>query len=75
MRKTVSYTLDTLPPVTEERRRELAALAALPDDQIDLSDIPELTDEQWAGAVRGRFYRPIKQQITPHLKRTGQACP
>jgi len=62
MRKTVSYTLNTLPPVTEARRKELAALAALPDDQIDLSDIPELTDEQLAD-----FYRPIKRQITARL--------
>jgi len=71
----VEYTPDTLPELTEERRKELAKMNTLPADQIDTSDTPELTDEQWAGAVRGRFYRPIKQQITPHLKRTGQACP
>lgn len=64
---TVEYTLDTLPELTEERRKELAKLDALPADQIDTSDIPELTDEQWASAVRGRFYRPIKQQITARL--------
>jgi uncharacterized protein (DUF4415 family) len=64
---TVEYTLDTLPELTEERRKELAKLDALPADQIDTSDIPELTDEQWVSAVRGRFYRPIKQQITARL--------
>lgn len=63
----VEYTLDTLPKLTEERRKELARLDALPADQIDTSDIPELTDEQWAEAVRGRFYRPVKQQITARL--------
>lgn len=63
----VEYTLDTLPELNEERRKELAKLDALPADQIDTSDIPELTDEQWASAVRGRFYRPIKQQITARL--------
>ena len=42
----VEYTLDTLPKLTEERRKELAKLDALPVDQIDTSDIPELTDEQ-----------------------------
>ena len=63
----VEYTLDTLPELTDERRKELARLDALPADQIDTSDIPELTDEQWAKAVRGRFYRPIKQQITARL--------
>ncbi|EOO3143672.1 hypothetical protein E9G45_RS25555, partial [Escherichia coli] len=54
----VEYTLDTLPELTEERRKELAKLDALPADQIDTSDIPELTDKQWASAVRGRFLPP-----------------
>jgi uncharacterized protein (DUF4415 family) len=43
-------------------RDELAALAAMPDDTIDTSDIPEVTD--WSNAVRGKFYRPVKQQLT-----------
>lgn len=63
----VEYTLDTLPELSEERRKELAKLDALPTDQIDTSDIPELSDEQWDDAVRGRFYRPIKQQITARV--------
>lgn len=63
----VEYTPDTLPKLTEDRRKELVKLDALPVDQIDTSDIPELTDEQWVGANRGRFYRPIKQQITARL--------
>jgi uncharacterized protein (DUF4415 family) len=63
----VEYTPDTLPKLTEDRRKELVKLDALPVDQIDTSDIRELTDEQWAGANRGRFYRPIKQQITARL--------
>jgi uncharacterized protein (DUF4415 family) len=40
----------------------LAALAALPDDQIDTADIPEVRD--WSDAKRGLFYRPIKKQLT-----------
>jgi uncharacterized protein (DUF4415 family) len=63
----VEYTLDTLPEMTEERRRKLEKLAALPDEQIDTSDIPELSEAQWAEAVRGRFYRPVKRQITARL--------
>lgn len=35
---------------------EIEALKALPDEQIDTSDIPEIAD--WSKAVRGRFYRP-----------------
>ena len=37
--KTVSYTLDTLPPLTEKQRQHLDALASRPDDQTDLADI------------------------------------
>ena len=43
-------------------QQELLALDELADEDIDLSDIPEITD--WTGAVRGKFYRPVKQQIT-----------
>ena len=41
---------------------ELKQLAAMRDEDIDLSDIPERTD--WTGAVVGKFYRPVKQQVT-----------
>ena len=63
----LEYTLDRLPDMTEERRRKLEKLATLPDEQIDTSDIPELSEAQWAEAVRGRFYRPVKRQITARL--------
>lgn len=51
--------------LTAAERAELDALEALPDDQIDTSDIPETLD--WSGAKRGLFYRPVKQQITLRL--------
>jgi uncharacterized protein (DUF4415 family) len=51
--------------VTPEIETELKALAALPDDDIDTSDIPEITD--WSGAERGKFYRPIKEAVTVRL--------
>jgi uncharacterized protein (DUF4415 family) len=63
-KKTVSYTMETLPPLTEEDRARLRRLAARPDSEIDTSDIPELTKEEWKHAVRGKFYRPVKRQIT-----------
>jgi uncharacterized protein (DUF4415 family) len=50
---------------TEEQLAELKALAEMPDDQIDLSDIPEITD--WSGAVVGKFYRPVKEAVTVRL--------
>jgi uncharacterized protein (DUF4415 family) len=65
--KIVSYKLDTLPPMTEERLAKLRALAARPDSEIDFSDIPEMTDEEWKNAERGHFYRPVKRQITARV--------
>ena len=65
--KMVSYTLETLPPLTEARKARLRALGTKPDSEIDFNDIPELTDEQWKNAERGRFYRPVKRQITARL--------
>jgi uncharacterized protein (DUF4415 family) len=62
--KMVSYTRETLPPMTEERLAHLRELASRPDSEIDTSDIPELTEEQLKHAIRGRFYRPVKKQIT-----------
>jgi uncharacterized protein (DUF4415 family) len=66
MSKVVRKTL-TECKLTARQERELAKLAALPDSEIDLSDIPELPDKFWRNAVRGRFYRPIKKQITLRL--------
>jgi uncharacterized protein (DUF4415 family) len=43
---------------------ELKALQAMPDSEIDYSDIPQATHDDWQGAEVGRFYKPIKQQLT-----------
>jgi uncharacterized protein (DUF4415 family) len=45
--------------------KELAVLADMPEDAINTADIPEVRN--WRGAVRGRFYRPIKQLVTIRL--------
>jgi len=42
-------------PLTTKQRREVAALASLPDDSIDYSDIPRLKDGFWKYAVRNPF--------------------
>jgi uncharacterized protein (DUF4415 family) len=65
--KMVSYTLETLPQLTEAQIANLKALAARPDSEIDTSDIPVLTAEQWKKGIRGRFYRPVKRQITARV--------
>ena len=46
-------------------RAQIRELEALPDDQIDTTDAPEILD--WSDARRGVFYRPVKQQITLRL--------
>ena len=48
--------------LTPAQQAELEALAALPDNQIDTRDMPEVRD--WSGAQRGLFFRPIKRQLT-----------
>src|SRR6202140_4710106 len=45
----------------------LKKLAARPDEEIDTSDIPELSEKCWQNAVRNPFYRPLKQQLTLRL--------
>ena len=53
--------------IPESVRKELAALAAKPENEIDLSDLPATTEQDWHGAARGKFYRPIKQQLTVRI--------
>lgn len=54
-------------PMTPARKRRLAGLAARPDSEIDLSEIPPLKESFWKNAVRNPFYRPVKQQLTVRL--------
>lgn len=54
-------------PLTADRKRRLARLAARPDSKIDLSDIPQLKDGFFKNAVTNPFYRPVKQQLTVRL--------
>jgi uncharacterized protein (DUF4415 family) len=56
MKKTANKAL------TAAQLAKLDALARLPDDEIDTTDIPEQLD--WSGSKRGQFYRPVKKQIT-----------
>ncbi len=65
--KKVEHTLDTLPPLTEAQKAGLERLAAMPDAEIDTSDIPELTDAQLAEMKRPEHFRPVKKQITARL--------
>lgn len=51
--------------LSDEQRAEIDALAQLPSESIDTSDIPEILD--WSDAKRGLLYRPMKRQITLRL--------
>lgn len=51
--------------LTAEEQSALDALAAMPDGEIDPSDMPEVTD--WSGAVRGMLYRPVKRLTSLRL--------
>ena len=51
--------------LTEEERAALAAVANMPDSEIDTSDLPEVRD--WSGAVRGGLYRPVKRLTSLRL--------
>lgn len=66
MSKIVRKTLTDRKPAAR-RKRGLAKLATRPDREIDLSEIPELTDKFWRNAMRNPFYRPIKKQVTLRL--------
>jgi uncharacterized protein (DUF4415 family) len=54
-------------PFTPAELEQLAKLDAMSDEDIDTTDIPEITDEQWARAFRPGLHRPIKQPITIRL--------
>lgn len=65
----VRFELDpgNLPPLSEAQKAELAVLEAMPDSDIDYCETPALLEEFWQNAERGRFYKPIKQQVTARL--------
>jgi uncharacterized protein (DUF4415 family) len=48
--------------LSRKQQKELKALATMPDREVNLTDIPELTN--WSRAVVGKFYRPIKKSLT-----------
>lgn len=66
--------------ITPEIAEELRQIAAMSDQDIDTSDIPEITD--FTGFEVGKFYRPVKQAVTVRLdadllnwlKQGGKGC-
>ena len=46
-------------------QRKIAASAAKRDEEIDLSEMPEVSD--WSGPRWGKFYRPPRKPVTMRL--------
>lgn len=53
--------------LSQRQLNRLARLAALPDDRIDVSDIPEIPAKKLSLAQSGTLYRPLKQPVTIRL--------
>jgi uncharacterized protein (DUF4415 family) len=53
--------------LSAEQLDRLAKLDAMPDEEIDTSDIPEIPDEAWRYARRPGLYKPVKQPVTMRL--------
>jgi uncharacterized protein (DUF4415 family) len=51
-------------PITPQERKELEALARMPDSEIDTSDAPPLPESAWKNAIRGGLHRRPKQEVT-----------
>ena len=51
--------------MTKKQGNEIAALLALRERDIDLSDQDEVKD--WSDGIVGKFYRPIKKPVTVRL--------
>jgi len=48
--------------LTTKQIQEIEQLAKISDSEISLSEIPE--NQNWADAEVGKFFRPIKKQVT-----------
>src|SRR5438309_3569854 len=51
--------------LTRAQKRDIRAIAARRDEDIDFSDAPAVLD--WSGAEMGKFYRPKKKPVTMRL--------
>ena len=51
--------------LTKQQQRDIRAIAAKRDEDIDFSDAPPVVD--WSEAEIGKFYRPAKKPVTMRL--------
>jgi uncharacterized protein (DUF4415 family) len=63
----VSHSRVPFSPLSASAKKRLAALAQVPDELIDYSDIPPLDERFWKNAIRNPYYKPVKKQLTVRL--------
>jgi uncharacterized protein (DUF4415 family) len=63
----VIHETDPGKPLSARQQRDLDRLAKMSDDSVDTSDAPELPAGSWKNAVRGKWYRPVKQAVSIRL--------
>lgn len=51
--------------LSKEQKKDIAGIRAMRDEDIDLSEMPEVVD--WSGAEMGKFHRPPKKSVTIRL--------
>ncbi len=51
--------------LSKKQKTEIDKLMSMSEAEIDTSDIPETM--HWEGAVVGKFYRPVKKQVSLRL--------
>jgi len=65
--RTVVYRRNPGDPLTAEQKANIEKLLSNPDRKIDTSHIPELPPGARTSAVRGMFYRPLKEALSIRL--------
>lgn len=65
--KIVTHELRADRPLTARQKKEIQALARMPEGEVDTSDIPEPPPGAWKNAVRGKWYRPVKRPVSIRL--------
>jgi len=60
--RTVEFDLNNLPPLTDEQKARLEAIAKMPDNEIDYSDAPYRPDAVWTRSLD--FPLKNKRQIS-----------
>jgi uncharacterized protein (DUF4415 family) len=63
----VRINAEDLPPLSADELAALEALALLPDEAIDVSEIAPLDAAFFQSAKRGQFYRPLKTSTTVRI--------